>query len=147
MLPPYTELVRFDPAARLTGAELRAAAADSVRRHLAQAPSDNPFARFGDALQAELPQLLDGDAQGYHDYAFATVRMVGAGFEICALLSHWLLGDEDEQPAAAFTAIVDDAKLLSFKLARRRAFDPGPIVARLGTSWDEAMSGLSDALG
>ena len=44
-------------------------------------PTD-PFARFGERLAADLPGLLDGDAATYHAYAFATVRMAGAGFEL-----------------------------------------------------------------
>ena len=132
VLPPYTEIVRFDAGRRLTGEELRAAARERVAGHLARRPADNPFPRFGAALEQRLPSLLEGDAQAYHDYAFATVRMVGAGFEVCALLSDWLLGD--------------DAKLLSFKLARRRAFDPAPTIAQLGAAWDEAMGRLDDGL-
>ena len=146
VLPPYTELVRFDAGPRLTGEELRAAAADRVRRHLARRPADNPFPRFGAALDARLPALLDGDAQAYHDYAFATVRMVGAGFEVCALLSDWLLGDDGAPAADALRRIVEDAKVLSFKLARRRAFDPAPAIEQLGAAWDEAMGRLDDAL-
>lgn len=146
VLPPYTELVRFDAGPRLTGGELKAAAADRVRRHLARRPVDNPFPRFGAALQERLPALLEGDAQAYHDYAFATVRMVGAGFEICALLSEWLLEDAGAPAAEALRRIVEDAKVLSFKLARRRAFDPAPAIEELGAAWDEAMGRLDDAL-
>ena len=146
VLPPYTELVRFDAGPRLTGDELRAAAAERVRAHLARRPADNPFPRFGAALQERLPVLLEGDAQAYHDYAFATVRMVGAGFELCALLSQWLLGDGGSPAADALRRIVDDAKVLSFKLARRRAFDPEPAITALAGAWDEAMGRLDDAL-
>ena len=146
VLPPYTELVRFDAGPRLTGEELKAAAADRVRGHLARRPADNPFPRFGAALQARLPELLVGDAQEYHDYAFATVRMFGAGFEVCALLTDWLLGDQGAPASEALRRIVDDAKVLSFKLARRRAFDPEPAIEALGAAWDQAMGRLDDDL-
>ena len=146
VLPPYTELARFDAGPRLTGTELQAAAAERIARHLARRPADNPFPRFGAALEQRLPDLLDGDAQAYHDYAFATVRMVGAGYEICALMTDWLLGEQGAAAAGAFRSMVEDAKVLSFKLARRRAFDPAPAIEQLGAAWDEAMGRLGDAL-
>ncbi len=60
ILPPYTELVRFDAAPRLAGAELREAARASLRRHLRHRPRSDPFARFGEQLATELPALLAG---------------------------------------------------------------------------------------
>ena len=92
ILPPYTELVRFDAGPRLSGAALRGASLDAVRHHLTKAPATDPFARFGDRLVADLPALLDGDPALYHAYAFATVRMAGAGFELLASHVDWLLG-------------------------------------------------------
>jgi hypothetical protein len=146
-LPPYTELVRFDAGPRLTGDELRAAARDLLRRHLRRRPQTNPFARFGAALDRDLPGLLEGDAAGYHAYAFATVRMAGAAFEICASHVRWLYGDEAAQAEAPLRQIVDGCKVLSFKLARRRAFDPEPAVAELAGAWDDAQVALDDLAG
>ena len=94
MLPPYTELVRFDAGPRLRGDELRAAARELLRGHLARRPATNPFERFGAQLAADLPELLAGDAARYHDYAFATVRMSAPAFEITASHVDWLLGDD-----------------------------------------------------
>ncbi|HEY5144865.1 MAG TPA: DUF1839 family protein [Solirubrobacteraceae bacterium] len=147
ILPPYTELVRFDRGSRLTGGALREGARERVRHHLGARPAANPFPGFGAQLEEQLPLLLEGDAAGYHAYAFATVRMVGAGFEVAASLTDWLLGSREAQAAAAFRRIVDEAKVLSFKLARRRAFDVQPTIAALGSAWDEATTRLDDALG
>ena len=146
VLPPYTEIVRFDAGPRLTGEELRSAAREQIRHHLERRPSDNPFDRFGASLEAQLPLLLAGDAATYHDYAFATVRMFGAGFEICALLTDWVLSTSDSPAAASFREIVDGSKVLSFKLARRKPFEPQEVVAQLGAAWADAMDRLSDAL-
>jgi hypothetical protein len=142
VLPPYTELVRFDAGPRLQGEELKAAARDLLRRHLARRPPGNPFARFGERLAADLPGLLEADVAHYHAYAFATVRMVGSAFEICASHVDWLLGEQGAEAAASLREIVDGSKVLSFKLARRRPFDPAPAVAALADSWDAAMSRL-----
>ena len=141
-LPPYTELVRFDGGPRLEGEELREASRELLQQHLERRPAANPFERFGSHLAGVLPQLVEGEAD-YHAYAFATVRLVGSAFEIAVAYVEWLLG---ENPAAeAFTRIVDGSKTLSLKLARRRAFDPAPILAELGAAWDEGMSALDAA--
>lgn len=144
-LPPYTELVRFDAGRGLVGDELRAASLRMLREHLSRRPTTNPFLRFGERLDADLPALLAGDDHDYHAYAFATVRMAGAGFELTAAHVDWLLGGGAEPASRAMGRIVEGSKLLGFKLARRRPFDPGPIVADLAAAWDEAMTALVQA--
>jgi len=147
VLPPYTEIVRFDSRRRLQGEQLRRAARDLLRGHLDQRPATNPFDRFGERLVEDFPALLAGDAADYHAYAFATVRMAGAGFELCDALARWLLGADSAAASAALQRIVDNSKLLGFKLARRRAFDPTDALASLSEAWDEAIWALDDALG
>lgn len=146
-LPPYTELVRFDAGRPLVGEELRAASLRMLREHLTRLPTANPFLRFGERLETDLPALLAGDANDYHAYAFATVRMAGAGFELTASHVDWLLGRGAENVSRGMGRIVDGSKLLGFKLARRRPFDPGPIVSELAAAWDEAMTALVQAAG
>ena len=146
VLPPYTELLRFDAGPRLEGEELRRAARALLLRHLGRRPRTNPFHLFGEQLAATLPELLEGDAEQYHAYAFATVRMAGSAFELAASHLRWLLGAEADPAAEALQRVVDGCKVLSFRLARRRAFDPGPIVADLAAGWDDAMHALDAAL-
>ena len=144
VLPPYTEIVRFDRGESLSGHELRDGARALLRRHLDRHPSSNPFSRFAQQLERDLPRLLEGDAGDYHAYAFATVRMVGSAFEACASHVDWLLGEEGAQAATALGGIVEGSKALSFRLARRRAFDPEPALASMASAWDEAMSRLDE---
>lgn len=146
VLPPYTELVRFDAGARLDGAELREAAHASLRRHLAHRPATNPFARFGAHLEHELPRLLEGDAEAYHAYAFATVRMAGSSFEVAADYMRWLLGAQGERAAEAFLEVVASCKTLGFRLARRREFEIEPHVRALTECWRRAMECVDDAV-
>ena len=145
VLPPYTEIVRFDAGPRLEDDALRAAAFELLREHLARRPATNPFGRFGAQLERALPELLEGDAAGYHAYAFATVRMAGSAFELLAAHVDWLLGPAGAPAGEALRRIVDGCKILSFKLARRRAFDPGPAVDELAAAWQEAMDHLDAA--
>jgi hypothetical protein len=147
VLPPYTELVRFDAGPRLEGDALRAAARELLAHHLARRPQTNPFVRFGAALGRDLPGLLESDAAHYHAYAFATVRMAGSAFEVCASSLRWLLGDQAWPASDAFLRVVDGCKVLSFKLARRRPFDPEPAVAELAAAWDEGQAALDALVG
>jgi hypothetical protein len=145
VLLPYVEIVRFADARPSPGA-VHEAAAGATRRHLDRVGSGNPFDRFGEGLRAALPELLDGDAPAYHAFAFATVRMAGAGFDLLAAHADWLLGDSGGDVSSALGRIVEGSKLLGFKLARRRAFDPDPTVAEMAAAWSEAMSRLDARL-
>jgi hypothetical protein len=146
VLPPYTELARFEAGPRLEGDELRRAAREMLVESMGRRPDANPFERFGAQLALDLPRLLEGDSAAYHDYAFATVRMVGSAFEVGASHVEWVLGGAGAPAAASMSAIVDGCKALSFKLARRRDFDPGPAVAALAAAWEETFAKLDDAL-
>jgi hypothetical protein len=146
-LPPYTELVRFDASAGVAPAALRSAALGLLRRHLARRPATNPFERFGAQLIRELPSLLAGDLQQYHAYAFATVRMAGAAFELTAAHAKWLFGAPAGTANTALDEIVGGCKVLSFRLARRRPFDPGPAIETLARAWHQAMASLEELTG
>ncbi|HEY2772390.1 MAG TPA: DUF1839 family protein [Solirubrobacteraceae bacterium] len=147
VLPPYTELVRFDAGPALQGDDLHAAARGLLARHLGKRPSENPFERFGTALERELPALLEGDLDDYHAYAFATVRMAGAAFEILSSHAAWLFDDNADSATEAMEAIVNGCKAMSFRLARRRPFDPGPLVESMAHGWDRAIAALGDLAG
>jgi hypothetical protein len=73
--------------------------------------------------------------------------MVGAGFELLASHVDWLLGEAGRPTTEALGRIVDGTKVLGFKLARQRPFDPEPSIAAMSEAWDEAMSQLQHAVG
>jgi len=145
VLPPYIELVRFDAGPRLEGEELREAALGLLREHLRRRPRTNPFVRFGEQLDRDLPRLLEGEAADYHAYAFATVRMAGSAFEVAASHVEWLLAGAGDAAQESLSKIVEGCKTLSFRLARRRPFEPAPAIATLAGAWEEAMTRLDDA--
>jgi Domain of unknown function (DUF1839) len=146
-LPPYAEVVRFDAGRRLDGDELRAESLRRLRYHFERRPETNPFMRFADALRSDLPRLLEQSHADYHAYAFATVRMAGSAFELCGAHVDWLFGEDGAAAGAALGRIVSGSKALSFKLARRRAFDPAPALAELAEAWDESFTALSTLVG
>jgi hypothetical protein len=147
VLPPYTEVVRFDAGARLVGAELKDAARELLREHRDKRPTTNPFVRFGEQLERDLPRLLEGDAADYHAYAFATVRMAGSAFEVAATHVDWVLADDGADASAALLRIVEGCKALSFRLARRRPFEPADTVTALAAAWEEAQERIDGLLG
>ena len=145
VLPPYTELVRFDRGPALRDDELLATCRELLRRQLARRPRTNPFLRYGDALDRDLPLLLEGADADYHAYAFATVRMAGAAFEVSASHVGWLFSQRGAEAVEALLSIVNSCKVLSFKLARRRVFDPAPLLAELADGWERSQA-LLDVL-
>ena len=54
--------------------------------------------------------------------------MLGAAFELAPAHVDWLFGERGRAAADALTRIVEGCKALSFKLARRRAFDPSELI-------------------
>jgi len=146
VLPPYVELVRFDAGERVSGERLHGAAVEILRHHLQRSPRSNPFPRFGVQLARELPRLLEGSLEEYHAYAFATVRMAGAAFELAAAHARWLFGSEAAEAAAAMVEMVVGCTALPCGLARRRAFDPEPAIAGLASAWSRALEALRQSL-
>jgi hypothetical protein len=144
VLPPYAELVRFDAGPRLCGDTLRDVARGLLANHLVRRPADNPFERFADRLELDLPALLEGDAAAFHAYAFPTVRMAGASFELLAEHLRWLLEPGEAAPAVgALERVVGACKVLGFRLARRRPFEPRAVLGDATAAWDEAMGALA----
>ena len=73
--------------------------------------------------------------------------MVGSAFEAGADHVEWALGESGGAASARMREIVDGCKALSFKLARRREFDPAERIEALADAWDGAFARLEDALG
>ena len=140
-LPPYTELVRFDAGPRLAGDELKQAVRGILRTHLGRV-QHGAFDRFAEHLSVAQPSLADGTLD-YHDYAFATVRMVGSSATVGAAFARWLLAAQGELAAEAFEAVAQGCTALSFRLARRRAFDTDAAVREIAEPWHRALEELA----
>lgn len=143
---PFIEVLRFGDRPRLTGEQLRDTARELLSGHYRRRPERNPFGAWGEQLKADLPRLLAGAPSDYHQYAFVTVRMVGSAFELLADHVDWVLGAEGAQASDAFRLIVEGSKTLSFRLARRRPFDPDGGVQALAAAWERGMEALGQAL-
>jgi hypothetical protein len=153
-MPLFAELVRVDRIKRLAPEALRARSIGNMRRHLARRPPDNPVARFERRLAADLSTLTQDGLARYHAYAFATIRQLGAAFELAALYLGWLesLGETGLAPAAAaFDRISSTSKALILKGARavstRKPGDFAAMGALMSTAWDEGISLLAERYG
>jgi hypothetical protein len=84
-------------------------------------------------------------------YAFATLRQVGAAFELGGEYLRWLeLNGEAglDETARACDVIAATAKALQFKTARYvstgKLFDPAPMLNAMAGAWDETMTRLTE---
>ena len=67
---------------------------DVLRRHLRAPPGEQPVRALRRAARrASCRRCSTAASTDYHAYAFATVRMVGAAFELAADHAPWLLGE------------------------------------------------------
>jgi Domain of unknown function (DUF1839) len=146
VMDPFTEIVIFDAGPRLEGDELRVAARELLAYHFERRPAANPFGAWAQRLQLDLPRLLAGSPEDYHEYAFVTVRMVGSAFELLADHVAWTLGEPGAEAAAEFRGIAEATKVVSFRLARRRPFDIPAVLAPLTDGWDRGMGLLGQTL-
>jgi hypothetical protein len=133
-LPPYVEFVKHSDTPPRSRAQTTATSIDLLRHHLSRVPTDNPFPRFRRRFAQDLDSLLTDDLERFHQYSFATLRQLGACYELSATYLHWLTdrGEPDlEEPTAAFQDLSERAKQFQFRLARtvaRRApLDLSPI--------------------
>jgi hypothetical protein len=152
ILAPYVETVRID---RLRHDEpgLVAAVVDLARVHLARRPSDNPVARMGARIEADLPWLAEQGIEAFHPYAFGLCRQCGASTELAATFVDWLNTHHrpgTEAAAAGFREVAEGAKRLQFALARAasgRAVDLGDVLHAMTAAWGRSMDVLGERYG
>ena len=148
VLPPYTELIRFDAGPRLRrrgpAPRRRASCCAAISRG---ARASNPFDRFGDQLERDLPALLDGRrSTRYHAYTFATFRMAGPAFELLASHAEWLLGRPGAAGRRRRWADRRGMQGAVVQARRRRQFDSAPLTGALADAWARAIDGLARGL-
>jgi hypothetical protein len=120
LLPPYTEFAKVDRVVKRSAEELRALAKGYLVRELRRRPSKNPVGDFRIRFATDAAWLAEKDLAQFHAYAFATLRQLGACFELAATHLRWLAPDDElhAQAASHFEEISNGAKALLFKVAR-----------------------------
>ena len=153
-MPFFAEFVRIDRRKHLEARALRNASVGVLRKHMARLPQTNPVVRFGERFGVDLAWMQTEGLPAYHGWAFATLRQMGAAFELAAFYLRWLSksGDDGLEPsAAAFDAISGCAKTLILKTARavntRKPFDAGGLLGDAARAWDTGMGVLIERYG
>jgi hypothetical protein len=153
-MPLFAELIRVDRVQRLSPAELRVRSSSLLGRHLGRRPAANPIARFARQFPDDIARLQTEGLGRYHAYAFATIRQLGASFELAALYLRWLAGAGGgplQEAADAFNEISSTAKALILKGARavnaKRAVDFAPMLADAAVAWERGMTKLTSLVG
>ncbi len=153
-MPLYAELVRVDRVIRRSPADLAARSRALLAHHLGRRPKENPVARFGERFARELPALAEQGLAHYHAWAFATLRQLGAAFELAAVHARWLAAAGTPalaDAAAPFDAISGGCKTLILKIARavnaKRPLDASAIFAEMAAAWQRGIDLASAAVG
>jgi hypothetical protein len=150
-LPPYCEIIKPDRTRGRDLAELRAVSRELAGRHLALRPRENPVRAHAASLDEHLQWIVQGGEPTYHAYCFATLRQLGANFELAAAFLRWLGDDAALAEAAdAFASISRVSKMLILKLARiaatRRVGSHAGSFEEMAQAWEAGMSRLAGGL-
>lgn len=141
-MPLFAEFVRTDRVERVARAELGERSKSMLRKHLARLPHRNPVTRFAERFGGDVERLKTEGLAAYHIYAFATIRQLGAAFELAALYLRWLAASGEpslDECVADFAAVSDGSKSLILKTARavgaKKAVDLTPMLADIESHW------------
>jgi hypothetical protein len=142
-MPFFAEFVRLDRRKRLDPALLVRESVRVLRSHVAQLPTRNPVARFRERFASDLEAMQREGLGRYHAWAFATLRQLGAAFELAARYMRWLSNHGERglsEAEAAFERISGCAKVLVLKTARavhsKKAFDAASTLGEGERAWD-----------
>ncbi len=146
-LPTFVERVAQSSPSRIE--PLALASATLLRRELKRAPADNPIGAFAASMEAALPVMrVNHDMDHFHRYAFATLRQLGACFELLASHVTWLQDHcawKHTNASQQFHLIAQQARSLQFQLARsiarNKVLDLSPLV-QMGNAWQCGMDAL-----
>ncbi|MBU8895178.1 DUF1839 domain-containing protein [Corallococcus sp. H22C18031201] len=153
VLPLFAEWVNLERLERHAPDELRARSRRLLAHHLRRRPTQNPCARFAERFGQDVDGLRTVGIDTYHAYAFATLRQVGANFELAAAYLRWLDGGASSglvRAATELESISSAAKTLILKGARsvaaRKPADFSELLGTMVTGWERGMAQLvSDA--
>ena len=153
-LAPYVEVVKLDDARRPDRPELVRRSLELLASHLERAPRENPFARYRERFVRDLEWLRPKPLEAFHQYAFATLRQVGANFELAASYVRWLQVNGEgglDNAATAFDEIASAAKTLQFKTARAvtggKPLDAGALLTTMEAAWARGLGDLTARYG
>jgi hypothetical protein len=149
IIPPFAQSIRFD-FEPLRGDELRAVARERLRWRLSRAPQRDPVAAFGATLDSRAKKLEGAGENAFHDWAFHTLRQLGANYELLADHLVWLDPAVFAGACGECRRISALGKSLQFQLARAvlrgRSPDVSGVIVELSAARTAALGGIAVAL-
>ena len=150
VLVPYVETIRLDLLERLPHAELVARSKRSLARQLALMPEHNPIVRLRERVLGDVEWLQSAGLDGFHLWAFGTLRQCGSSAEVAAEHLTWLSAQDGADPgylvaADALRLIAQGCKSLEFSMARAargRTVDVTSTFDEMEQSWATARAAL-----
>ena len=153
VLPPYVEVAKLEGLVKRPPAELADHSIALLRQHYSRRPKRNPFDAYRPRFERDLAWLLEQPMSSFHLYAFATVRQIGANYEMSAEYIKWLGANGHPEFAAAeasFRRLAEIPKTMQFKMARvamtKKPFDYGTMFTEMASTFDTAMAQVGAAL-
>ena len=148
-MPFFAEFVRFDRLIHRESKDLARISRNLAQKHLDRRPGTNPFHQFSPRFLLDVEALKSEGLARYHAYAFATLRQLGAAFELAAYYLSWL-GRHGQlnhtEMIAACDGISTTTKSLLMKTARavnnKRETDLSPMLNELSSLWHSVMTAL-----
>jgi hypothetical protein len=148
VLAPYVEIAKLSKSQHYDHKRLVEISLALFTKQLAMLPAENPFSKFKTQLVIDLDWLKQQDIEMFHQYSFATLRQLGACFELSANYLDWLITNGEqklESAKCAFKSISETAKIYQFQLARvisrGKSLDLTTI-DKMAVSWSSAMTEL-----
>jgi hypothetical protein len=151
-LPPYVEFVKQRPRPPHDEKELVQQSFRLLARYVAELPEENPFEKFKPRFEENLDWLIEAPQDMFHQYSFATLRQVGACYELTATYLQWLENHAIAGLAASrdgFRSLSTAAKTTQFQLARAMARKKRldlTVIDDMAASWDVATTSLQSRL-
>lgn len=153
-LPLFAELVRLDRRTKREASDLTHESLRTLRNHLTRRPRANPITRFRQRFGEDLAWMQREGLAAFHAWAFATLRQLGAAFELGGLYVRWLESHGEAglgTSADAFATISACAKALILKTARsvsaKKPLDAAAALGDAEQAWDAGMSLLVQRYG
>lgn len=148
-LPLYAEFVRLERVKRLPAPSLVTLSTELLGVHLRRRPVENPLVRFAARFPSDVEWLKLEGLPRFHAYAFASLRQLGAAFELAGAYLRWLerSGVKNLGAAASDCDIISStAKALILKVARvvnaKRAADFSDMLRMMEEAYDRVMHAL-----
>ncbi len=120
-LEPYVEIAKLNKAEALNRQQTVEKSILLLKDQLSRMPKTNPFHLFKVQLEKDLEWLKGENIEMFHQYSFATLRQLGACFELASVYLNWLIENGEtglESASQLYKQISASAKVYQFKLAR-----------------------------